>query len=267
MKAKVLSVLPPPDFGQVTAPAFEVAQIQNGLSDPGFVTIRSGAFKPGDEIDVEDYVLRPEADSVLMQMARELYANGTSRCEQIDDDWGRRNDPKDYIPHAECDDTKASHLKHLWSLMKAAGRFDLRTEFVYFELRFPDDTSDLYAVFELGHAVSEYQWKIRHEQAALDAYTANQNRIAGLKAASRARTQLGRQRRNIILSHAKDLLNWHPNERWTNTSLAERVLRIVAVEAEENEDAPELDMRVQRARKIISELRKAGKLPDDAFCS
>lgn len=266
MKAKVLSILPLPDFGQTSKPVFELALVQVGLSEPGFVTVQTGIFSSGDEIDMEHHVLRPEADNLLMQMARELYDNGSSRCELVDDDdFGLRNDPKDYVPHSECDDTKAAYLKHVWTLMKAAGRFDIRPDVAYYVMAFPHDHSSLHEVFELGFAVSEYQWKIRHEQAALAAYTANMQRTAGLRAATNARKQIGRANRNLILYHSKNFLSWRPKERWTNVQLAECVMDAIAGEAEESGAAPELDLQRQRVRKIIGELRRSGHLPNDAF--
>lgn len=261
MKARILSFLPSLNAEQGIAETFQLARIQIGLSEPRIIGIEKDRFEVGEEIDLSHHVLERDADGILISVARELYEHGRSNCAVVeDDDLGARSDPTDYSPNDQCSDVQAAYLKQLWHMMKAAGRFDLRAGFTYFVLDFPNDEIGLYRIFELGHLSAEYEWKIKHEKAALAEYDARTKRTAGLIAASAARKLKGRETKNIVWSYATDALTREPNRSWTNTSLAEEVLRSANQVAERNNDDCELEIDVQRIRKIIGELRASKRL-------
>ena len=261
MKAVILNFIPLLSEELEAKAQYQLAYVQMGLSEPRIVGVEKGKFSIGDEVDLSAEALERDADGLLISMAEELYKNGRSECVIVEDeDFGERSEPLNYEVYRDCPKDRSEYLSHIWKVMKEIGRFDVKENFQYYCLNYPENVFEIHRVFELGYLVSEYRWRLAHERAAQESYEASRYRLVGLAAASQARTEQGRRTSNLLFNLARLAIEREPKRRWTRKSLAEHVLEMARIEAEANFEDPELEISSTRARKLIGEFVASGKL-------
>lgn len=256
MKAKVLGVLPPLKPGRAT----EILQIQIGLSAPQLIGAPIGQCRVGDVIELDQKFLERDGDNLIMRMVSDLRERGRftveSASDQTDGGWAK---VVGFEMNPDLSSHEAAYLGQIWRLMSDIGRFDMRSDWCTFSLDFPEDEAGLFAIIELGHAISEYYWASRHEIAAQAEYQARSNRRDGAQKGAKQNRYRGVRRANMVRAFAEEILAEIPALRSNMSRLAEEILSRDEAEAFRLKDKERVPGKEQ-IRKILKQLKDAGDI-------
>lgn len=256
MKAKVLGVLPSLKPGRAT----EILQIQIGLSAPQLIGAPVGQCRVGDVIELDQTFLERDGDNLLMRVVTDLREHGrfTTRSASDQNDGGRAKGVG-FELNPDLSSSEAAYLSRIWRLMSDIGCFDVRSDSCTFSLDFPEDEAGLYAIVELGHAISEYYWASKHEIAAQAEYRARSNRREGAQEGAKQNRYRGVRRANMVRAFAEEVLAENPALRSNMSRLAEEILSCDEAEAFRLKDKERVPGKEQ-IRKILKRLKDAGDI-------
>lgn len=252
MKGTIVQIFPSlPGMEQT-----EVARVKIGLSEGKLVGIPSGEHRVGDEISLNYNFVGPESEGTLWAMALDLQKKGKFQFANST----QQGRPLAYVPSEGLLDFEGAYLQRIWRLMDALGATQVTSDGISYTLNIPTEDYKAYDIFELGYVISDYYWKLSHEEAARAEYRAKENRMNGVRAGTGAVQLRARERRNLIAGHAEDLLAQRPSLKTNLSKLAVEVL------SKENKDSlsagqeSELPIKPQRVRKVLRELIDKGRI-------
>ncbi|MDF1805269.1 hypothetical protein [Hyphomonas sp.] len=260
MKGVVVSIVPA--LRQTEGGDVQLVRVRVGLGQPVTVGVAKGKFKVGQEIDLPYEFLGRDGESILIGMAAELYKHGKSNLQQVAGPEAEdfRVHPIDYSVVADASPIASGYLTKIWHEMTRLGYFDVRPDFCFYHLKEPSEPNDAQALVSLGVLIAEYQWRVEHESAAQAEYAARQNRLRGAQAAAALRKAGGEDTVEVVHQCASVVLANQPELYRNNSRLAGAVLNYIQLNRDEGMEFDGFDASHQWVRKIVSKLKRQGRL-------
>jgi hypothetical protein len=206
-------------------------------------------WQPGDMIPLHDAFLIPDSDRIGGAIAEEMLLYGSFVKEDEYD-----SAASGYLLSKEVDVMRGAYLRAIFRLILQAG---IMLHVGGRDWRYiPDFDEDGAAQFQLGYLIAEYNWKYKHERAALSGYKAGQGLATGRKEAAKEKKRQGDLSRRAVAKCAREIVKLHPALSANTLGLAREIHK--SASAPLKPDGSKLG--VEAIREHLQRLKASGKL-------
>lgn len=231
---------------------FHMVTARNGLTEFDFAFSAEApvTWQPGDLVPLHEAFLFPDPDRIGGAITDEMLLYGAFIKEDEDEATASH-----YALSKDVEPMRGAYLRAIFRLMLRAG-FVLHVGRNFWRYC-PDFDEDPSAQFQLGYLIAEYNWKYKHERAALSGYKVEQGLMAGRKEAAAEKKRLGNRSRRAVLKCAEKVLKAQPKLEDNILGLARAVHQHEA--APLKSDGSQLS--VEGIREHLQQLKVSGELP------